>query len=152
VWGGQEGSLLTLALLQAGVSALAARGRPRSLWPLVLAILERCALFLAATLFLSNPFAQSLPCRPTAPASIRCYAILPWRCIRRAVPGVLALAVPLAWRGGIVTGEKPVGGRRPGVYPGAWFFLGQGLLLGRVGPMTFGWGGYRAGTRSRTPL
>ena len=150
VWGGQNGSLLLWAFLQATFAALVA-GRPskarRSLVPWSTVFLSLItAFFVAVTLFLSNPFAvsesvsadgQGLNPLLRHPGMIFHPPALYLGYVGLAVPFALALA-------GLITGrieEWPSAARRWTL--AAWLFLGLGLLLGmRWAYDVLGWGGY----------
>ena len=138
VWGGQEGSLLTWALLQAGVAAVAARGARDGFGLWVLLVLDLLALFfVAATLLLSNPFVQS-PLIPIDGAGLNPLLRHPAMALHPPALflGYVALAVPLALAvAGIVTGEQVrwraaarpwslAASVFPGPGPAAWGALG----------------------------
>jgi cytochrome c-type biogenesis protein CcmF len=150
LWGGQNGSLLLWAFLQAGFAAVVAgrpskEGHPLVPWATVFLSLIT-AFFVAVTLFLSNPFAvsQSVPVDGQGlnpllrhPGMIFHPPALYLGYVGLAVPFALALA-------GLITGrieEWPGAARRWTL--AAWLFLGLGLLLGmRWAYDVLGWGGY----------
>jgi cytochrome c-type biogenesis protein CcmF len=150
VWGGQNGSLLLWAFLQAIFGALVTgrSSEDRGLlipWSTVFLSLIT-AFFVAVTLFLSNPFAlsQSVPVDGQGlnpllrhPGMIFHPPALYLGYVGLAVPFALALA-------GLITGrveEWPGVARRWTL--AAWLFLGLGLLLGmRWAYDVLGWGGY----------
>ncbi len=150
IWGGQEGSLLLWAFLQALFGALFA-GRPsrqnRALVRWASVFLSLIAVFfVGVTLFLSNPFTVSA----TAPLDGRGLNPLLRHpgMVFHPPPmylGYVGLAVPFSLAlAGLLT-------RRIDVWPSAarswalaaWLFLGLGLLLGmRWAYDVLGWGGY----------
>lgn len=150
VWGGQNGSLLLWAFLQAMFAALMAGSSSKEARPLIpwatffLSLIT--AFFVAVTLFLSNPFAvsQSVPVDGQGlnpllrhPGMVFHPPALYLGYVGLAVPFALALAA-------LIT-------RRIEIWPSAarswtlaaWIFLGLGLLLGmRWAYDVLGWGGY----------
>jgi cytochrome c-type biogenesis protein CcmF len=150
VWGGQNGSLLLWAFLQAMFAALVAgrSSEERGLlipWTTVFLSLIT-AFFVGVTLFLSNPFAvsQSVPADGQGlnpllrhPGMIFHPPALYLGYVGLAVPFALALAALVTRR----IEEWPRVARRWTL--AAWLFLGLGLLLGmRWAYDVLGWGGY----------
>jgi cytochrome c-type biogenesis protein CcmF len=150
VWGGQNGSLLLWAFLQAMFGALVAarpseETRPLIPWTTVFLSLIT-AFFVAVTLFLSNPFAvsQSVPIDGQGlnpllrhPGMVFHPPALYLGYVGLAVPFALALAALITRRIDI----WPSAARRWTL--AAWIFLGLGLLLGmRWAYDVLGWGGY----------
>jgi len=150
VWGGQNGSLLLWAFLQAGFAALVVGRSSKTRgflipWTTVFLSLIT-AFFVAVTLFLSNPFAVS-PSIPADgqglnpllrhPGMIFHPPALYLGYVGLAVPFALALAALITRR----IEEWPSIARRWTL--AAWLFLGLGLLLGmRWAYDVLGWGGY----------
>ncbi|MGD8244452.1 MAG: cytochrome c biogenesis protein CcsA, partial [Anaerolineae bacterium] len=150
IWGGQEGSLLLWAFLQALFAALVAgrlstESRPLVPWASVFLGLIT-AFFVAVTLFLSNPFAlgQILPADGQGlnpllrhPGMVFHPPAMYLGYVGLAVPFALALAALVTRR----IDEWPKAARRWTLL--AWLFLGLGLLLGmRWAYDVLGWGGY----------
>jgi cytochrome c-type biogenesis protein CcmF len=150
VWGGQNGSLLLWAFLQAMFGALVAARPSEETHPLIpwttvfLSLIT--AFFVAVTLFLSNPFAvfQSMPIGGQGlnpllrhPGMVFHPPALYLGYVGLAVPFALALAALITRRIDI----WPNAARRWTL--AAWIFLGLGLLLGmRWAYDVLGWGGY----------
>jgi cytochrome c-type biogenesis protein CcmF len=150
VWGGQDGSLLLWAFLQALFAALVAgrlstEDRPLVPWTTVFLSLIT-AFFAAVTLFLSNPFAvaqatpidgQGLNPLLRHPGMIFHPPAMYLGYVGLAVPFALALAALISRR----IDEWPEAARSWTLV--AWVFLGLGLLLGmRWAYDVLGWGGY----------
>jgi len=150
VWGGQNGSLLLWAFLQAVFAAvLASRSSkdPGLLVPWATVFLSLItAFFVAVTFFLSNPFviSQSVPVDGQGlnpllrhPGMVFHPPALYLGYVGLAVPFALALAALITRR----IEEWPRAARRWTL--AAWLFLGLGLLLGmRWAYDVLGWGGY----------
>ncbi|MFW6135252.1 MAG: cytochrome c-type biogenesis CcmF C-terminal domain-containing protein [Chloroflexota bacterium] len=150
VWGGQDGSLLLWAFLQAVFAALVAGSGPKEERPLVpwaTVFLSLIAAFFAAvTLFLSNPFSvlESVPVDGQGLNPLLRHPGMIFHPPAMYV-GYVGLAVPFALAlAGVVTRrieEWPRAARRWTLM--AWLFLGVGLLLGmRWAYDVLGWGGY----------
>jgi cytochrome c-type biogenesis protein CcmF len=150
VWGGQAGSLLLWAFLQALFAAFVAGGRGtenRSLahWATVFLSLTT-VFFVAVTLFLSNPFAlsetvpadgQGLNPLLRHPGMVFHPPAMYLGYVGLAVPFALSLAALITRR----IDTWPAVARRWTLV--AWLFLGLGLLLGmRWAYDVLGWGGY----------
>ncbi len=150
VWGGQDGSLLLWAFLQALFAALilarpSEESQPLLSWATVFMSLIT-SFFAAMTLFLSNPFALS-PTVPTDGLGLNPLLRHPGMIFHPPAMylGYVGLAVPFA------LGLAALKTRRIDEWPAAarpwtlaaWLFLGLGLLLGmRWAYDVLGWGGY----------
>ncbi|NLD74001.1 MAG: cytochrome c biogenesis protein CcsA [Chloroflexi bacterium] len=150
LWGGQEGSLLLWAFLQALLALLVYRrwrrtGDPLDRWAtVILAIVA--AGYTAILLFFANPFAPSA----TVPEDglglnplLRHLGMVVHP--PALIAGYVAMAAPYAYAvAGLITrrfGEWTAHARRWTL--GAWALLGLGLLLGaRWAYDVLGWGGY----------
>ncbi len=150
LWGGQEGSLLLWAFLQALLVNLVTGRRATSAEPvrlIILSILSIIAAFYSGvTLFLSSPFSSS-GIVPADGAGLN--PLLRHAGMALHPPalylGYVGLAVPYASAvAALITGDLTTWtaeARRWTV--GAWLFLGLGLLLGaRWAYDVLGWGGY----------
>jgi len=150
VWGGQAGSLLLWAFLQALFAAFVAGGsgtenRPLAHWATVFLSLIT-VFFVAVTLFLSNPFAlgetvpadgQGLNPLLRHPGMVFHPPAMYLGYVGLAVPFALSLAALITRR----IEDWPGVARRWTLV--AWLFLGLGLLLGmRWAYDVLGWGGY----------
>jgi cytochrome c-type biogenesis protein CcmF len=150
VWGGQAGSLLLWAFLQALFAALVVvrpSDRTRALvpWTTVFLCLVT-AFFTGVTLFLSNPFAQAAV-RPPDGQGLNPLLRHPGMIFHPPALylGYVGLAVPFAFAlAALVTrriDDWPTAARRWTL--AAWLFLGLGVLLGaRWAYDVLGWGGY----------
>ncbi|MGD2143225.1 MAG: cytochrome c-type biogenesis CcmF C-terminal domain-containing protein [Anaerolineae bacterium] len=150
VWGGQAGSLLLWASLQALFAALVVgrpSGRMRPLVPWATVILSLITGFFAfVTLALSNPFDTSLAV-PTDGQGLNPLLRHPGMIFHPPAlyVGYVGLAVPFALGlAALISGrveEWPGAARRWTLT--AWLCLGLGLLLGmRWAYDVLGWGGY----------
>ena len=150
IWGGQDGSLLLWAFLQALFGAiLLARPsdetRPLMAWATVIMGLIT-AFFVSMTLFLSNPFAPSAAVPADGqglnpllrhPGMVFHPPAMYLGYVGLAVPFALALAALITRR----IDDWSAAARSWTL--GAWLFLGLGLLLGmRWAYDVLGWGGY----------
>jgi len=150
VWGGQDGSLLLWAFLQALFAALVLARPSRETQPLVAWVTVLMSLittfFVAVTLFLSNPFAPA-PIVPADGQGLNPLLRHPGMIFHPPAMylGYVGLAVPFA------LGLAALITRRIDEWPAAarpwtlaaWLFLGLGLLLGmRWAYDVLGWGGY----------
>ncbi len=150
VWGGQAGSLLLWAALQALFGAIAvskSSRETRDLMPWAAVFLSLVTVFFTAiTLFLSNPFmasrvspadGQGLNPLLRHPGMVFHPPAMYLGYVGLAVPFALGLA---ALATGKLDGWATEARRWPLV---AWLFLGLGLLLGmRWAYDVLGWGGY----------
>jgi len=150
VWGGQEGSLLLWASLQALFGALVLvrpSGETEPLVPWATVFLSIITAFFAAmTLFLSNPFSlsaavpadgQGLNPLLRHPGMIFHPPAMYLGYVGLAVPFALSLAALIVRRAKVWAAAA-----RPWTLA-AWLFLGLGLLLGmRWAYDVLGWGGY----------
>ncbi len=150
VWGGQAGSLLLWASLQALFAALIAERGPRTgrdvtRWATAYLSIIAC-FFAAVTLFLSNPFAtsQTLPVDGQGLNPLLRHPGMVFHPPAMYV-GYVGLAVPFALGLAALTTqrlEEWSAAARPWTLL-AWLFLGLGLLLGmRWAYDVLGWGGY----------
>ena len=150
VWGGQDGSLLLWAFLQALFGALVLvrpSDKARSLvpWATVLLTLTT-AFFAAVTVLLSNPFALA-PIVPADGQGLNPLLRHPGMIFHPPAMylGYVGLAVPFALGlAALITGrvKEWAAAARPWTLA-AWLFLGLGLLLGmRWAYDVLGWGGY----------
>ncbi len=150
VWGGQDGSLLLWAFLQALCAALvlvrpSEETQPLIRWTTVFLSLIT-SFFVGVTLLLSNPFAPA-PTVPVDGLGLNPLLRHPGMVFHPPAMylGYVGLAVPFALAlAALVTRriqEWPAAGR-PWTLA-AWLFLGLGLLLGmRWAYDVLGWGGY----------
>jgi cytochrome c-type biogenesis protein CcmF len=150
VWGGQEGSLLLWASLQALFAVLVVirpsdKARALIPWTTVFLCLVT-AFFTGVTLFLSNPFSQAAV-QPLDGQGLNPLLRHPGMIFHPPALylGYVGLAVPFAFGlAALVTGQIddwPTVARRWTL--AAWLFLGLGLLLGaRWAYDVLGWGGY----------
>ncbi|MGD2166384.1 MAG: cytochrome c-type biogenesis CcmF C-terminal domain-containing protein, partial [Anaerolineae bacterium] len=150
VWGGQDGSLLLWASLQALFGALVLARPSREAEPLVpwatvfMSLIT--AFFVAVTLFLSNPFAQT-QAAPMDGQGLNPLLRHPGMIFHPPALylGYVGLAVPFALGLAALVSRKIEGwsaAARPWTLA-AWLFLGLGLLLGmRWAYDVLGWGGY----------
>lgn len=150
IWGGQDGSLLLWAFLQALFAALLLARPSREVQSLVpwatvfMALIT--SFFVAMTLFLSNPFAlsQAVPMDGQGlnpllrhPGMIFHPPAMYLGYVGLAVPFALALAALI-----VQQPDEWAAAARPWTLT-AWLFLGLGLLLGmRWAYDVLGWGGY----------
>ena len=150
VWGGQDGSLLLWAFLQALLAAVVLVRPSKEAQPLVpwatvfLALIT--SFFAAVTLFLSNPFAlsqmvpldgQGLNPLLRHPGMVFHPPAMYLGYVGLAVPFALGLAALVVRRA-----DGWAAAARPWTLA-AWLFLGLGLLLGmRWAYDVLGWGGY----------
>jgi len=150
VWGGQDGSLLLWAFLQALFAALVLARPSKEIRPLlpwatiIMGLIT--SFFVVVTLFLSNPFARSqvvpadgLGLNPLLrhPGMIFHPPAMYLGYVGLAVPFALSLAALVTQR---IEGWPAAA--RPWTLA-AWLFLGLGLLLGmRWAYDVLGWGGY----------
>lgn len=150
VWGGQDGSLLLWAFLQALFTALmvarpSEEARPLVPWASVFMSVIT-AFFVAMTLFLSNPFALSRAV-PADGQGLNPLLRHPGMIFHPPALylGYVGLAVPFAMGLAALVSREiegwPTAARSWTL--AAWLFLGLGLLLGmRWAYDVLGWGGY----------
>ncbi len=150
VWGGQGGSLLLWAFLQALFGALVLARPSEETEPLVrwatvfLSVIT--SFFAAVTLFLSNPFSLSAAV-PADGQGLNPLLRHPGMIFHPPAMylGYVGLAVPfaLSLAGLIVRRPKTWAAAARSWALAAWLFLGLGLLLGmRWAYDVLGWGGY----------